>query len=269
VGTAESEPNDEITQANRLPARQTFRAYLGRRFDEQRSDADFYVLDNPGGRRRTVRIEVSAIPNMDIVFELYREGIHSPLLTADSGGIGHPEVVPNFVIEGSTYYLRVRELWESGRLPTENVSDPYEVRWRFVEPSGDEEREVNDSLELAEPIRVGETRRGFVGWGGDHDSYCLAAGASDVVARLEGVTTLDLVLQVVDRPSGRVSVVDHNGSGQGEVSEPIADAPAGATCFVVSAHRPKEGLGNDPDEAYVLRIEHGPGDANEDAEQDP
>ncbi len=256
-GTVEVEPNDTLAQANPLPPGATYRAYLGRRLDEQRSDADFYLLENPGGLRRTVRVEVTAIPNMDLVFEVFRAGIHSPLLVADSGGIGHPEVVPNFVIEGPTYYLRVRELWESGRLPTENVSDPYDVRWRFVTTEEGEEREVNDSLELAEEIRAGESRRGFVGWGGDHDSYCLAEDATDVVARLEGVSTLDLALQVVDRPSGRVSIVDENGLGQGEVSAPIAAASASATCFVVSAHRPKDGLGNDPDEAYVLHLEQG------------
>jgi hypothetical protein len=166
--------------------------------------------------------------------------------------------VPNFVIEGTTYYLRVRELWESGRLPTENVSDPYEVRWRFVTPEEEDEREVNDSIELAEPIRAGDTRRGYVGWGGDHDTYCMAADASNVVARLEGVSSLDVVLEVVERATNRVHTFDASPLGQGEVSDPIESAPSGAVCFVVSAHRPKESLGNDPDERYVLHLEHGP-----------
>lgn len=201
---------------------------------------------------------MSAIPNMDVVFEVFREGINSPLLLADSGGIGAPEVVPNFVIEGPRYYLRVRELWESGRLPTENVSDPYDVSWSFVTPDADDEREVNDSIELAEPIRVGDTRRGYVGWGGDHDSFCVAGEASNVVARVEGVASLDLVLEVVERDTSRVHTFDANPIGQGEVSAPIDSAPSGGVCFVVSAHRPKDGLGNDPDERYVLHVEHGP-----------
>ncbi len=256
--TTESEPTDTITDADRLPVSDRVTAYLGKRLDEQRSDADFYVLENPGGERRTVRIEVSAIPNMDLVFEVFREGINSPLLVADSGGIGMPEAVPNFVIEGTTYYVRVRELWESGRLPTENVSDPYEIRWQIVTPEEGDEREVNDSIELAEPIRVGDTRKGYVGWGGDHDTFCLDEDASNVVARVEGVASLDLALEVVERPTSRVHSYDANAVGQGEVSAPLEDAAAGAVCFVVSAHRPKEGLGNDPDERYVLHVEHGP-----------
>src|SRR5690606_4403593 len=255
IATRESEPNDLISQADPLPEGLRVEAYLGKRMNEEQSDADFYRLDNQGGARRTVRIEVTAIPNMDLVFELFREGISSPLLTADSGGMGAPEVVPNFVIEGPTYYLRVRELWESGRFPTENVSDPYTVRWSFVTPEADEEREVNDSLELAEPIRLGESRRGYIGWGGDEDSYCLAEDATSFVARVEAVSTLDLVLDVVDRASGYVRTVDQAPLGHGETSGVIERGAAGSLCLVVSARRPKESLGNDPDQPYVLHVE--------------
>lgn len=251
---AESEPNDTFAEADFLPEGVRFEAFLGKRLDEERSDADFYRIHNPGGARRVVRIEVTAIPNMDLVVEVFRDGITSPLLTADSGGMGWPEVVPNFAIEGEVYFLRVRELWESGRFPTENVSDPYTVRWSFVTPEEGDELEVNDSLELADGIAPGETRRGYVGWGGDADSYCVEEATDGVVAHLEGVRTLDLVLEVVDRSRGRVSVVNANGVGDGEVSEAVA-GEAGSLCFVVSARRPKEGLGNDPDERYALRLE--------------
>ncbi|HJL17669.1 MAG TPA: protein kinase [Sandaracinaceae bacterium LLY-WYZ-13_1] len=264
--TAETEPNDEIVDADPLPRETPFEAYLGERLDEQRSDADFYLLRNPGGERRTVRIAVSAIPNMDLTFEVYRDGISSPLLTADSGGMGQPEVVPNFVIEGPTYYVRVRELWESGRLPTENVSDPYAIEWSFVEPAEDDEREINDSLELAGTLGVGQSRRGYVGWGGDVDVYCLAEDATDVVARLEAVPSLDMILERVDRTTGRVARFDENRVGGDERTDAVARASAGQLCFEVSARRPKEALGNDPEQRYRLHLEHGAGDADEDAE---
>ena len=261
--TQEQEPNDELRTANPLAEGVTLTAYLGRRHDENRSDADIYLLRNPGGERRTVRIELGAVPNMDLVFEVFRDGITSPLLVSDSGSMGQPEAVPNFVIDGPKYYIRVRELWESGRLPTENVSDPYTLRWRVVTPEEGEEREVNDSLELGEPMRIGDTRRGYIGWGGDADVYCLAEDATDVVARVEGVATLDLVLESVDRTSGRVRSYDAHEVGEGELSDAVERASAGSLCFEVSAHRPKEGLGNDPDETYVLHFEHGSADADE------
>jgi len=259
VQTAEQEPNDELAQANELPAGATLTGHLGRRLDESRSDADIYLLRNPGGERRVVRIEVSGIPNMDITFELY-QGVSTsaPVLMADSGGIGQAEVVPNFVVHGNSYYLRVRELWESGRLPTENISDAYSVSWRFVEPEERDEREVNDSVELAGEISMNGTVRGFIGWGGDEDVFCLQTEASDVVARLEAVASLDLVLRRIDRATGRATTFDEHGAGQGEVTDALEHAGAGRLCFEVSANRPKEGLGNDSTERYVLHVEHGP-----------
>ncbi|MGE0788770.1 MAG: protein kinase [Sandaracinaceae bacterium] len=257
-GTTESEPNNALTEPDPLPEGVPFTAYLGQRLDEERSDADIYQLDNPGGERRVVRIEVSAIPNMDITFELYREGIVTPLLTADSGGIGQPEVVPNFVIDGPVYYLRVREFWESGRLPTENVSDPYTVSWRAAPPEEGDEREINDSIEHAGLLAVGQSVRGYIGWGSDEDVYCLDGDATDLVARLEGIPTLDLGLTRVTRATSQVRSFDTGGIGEGEQSDVLATATSGSVCFEVSAHRPKEGLGNDPENRYVLHLEHSP-----------
>ena len=79
-----------------------------------------------------------------------------------------------------------------------------------------------------------------------------------MIGRLEAVSTLDLVLEVVDRASGHVHRVDQNPSGHGEVSAPIPRTGARPLCFVVSARRPKVGVGNDPDERYVLHVEAAP-----------
>ncbi len=259
VSTSEREPNDELAEANVLPPAVELTAYLGERLDEERSDADIFELRNPGGARRVVRIDVGAIPNMDVTFELYREGITTaPLLVADSAGMGQPEAVPNFVIDGATYYLRVRELWESGRLPAENVSDPYTVAWRVVEPEHGDEIEVNDSIELAGTIAMNGAVRGFVGWGGDEDVFCLEGEATSVVARLEAVASLDLVLRRIDRTTGRATEFDAHGVGAGERTDALEHAPTGRYCFEVSAHRPKAGVGNDPEHRYTLRVEHGP-----------
>jgi serine/threonine-protein kinase len=253
--TEESEPNNVLTQADALPEGQALQAYLGKRIDEERSDADFYAIRNAAGTPRPIRIEVSAIPNMDLVVELFREGISTPVLIAGSGGVGMAEIVPNFVIDGATYYLRVREVWESGAWPTENVSDPYTVRWFGVTLEENDERELNDSLELADTIGVPGIRRGYIGWGGDQDGYCLDEDAMDIVARVEAPSTLDLVLEVVDRAKGRVTTIDANGVGEGEESSVIASGAAGSLCFVVSARRPPGQPANDPDQRYVLRVE--------------
>ncbi len=255
VPTVESEPNDEPAEADPLPAGVTVRGKLGRRQSVSIGDADVYVIDNPGGERRSIRIEVSELPNLDLVVDVVRAGIDAPVLSADSGGVGAPELVPNFPLSGSTYYLRVRERWVRGVFPIENVSDEYAIRWSFVTPGPEDEEEVNDSLELAGPVSVGVRRRGWIGWKGDVDTFCLAEDAVSVAASLDGVPGVDLVLRVVDRGTSTSRKIDARGAGEGERSEPIGRARAGETCFEISADDAEGSVASNADQAYVLRVD--------------
>ncbi|MGF1466281.1 MAG: protein kinase [Sandaracinaceae bacterium] len=251
--TAESEPNDGVGSADPLPPGVELRAYLGPRLAPDRGDEDVFVLSNPEGDRRVMRLEVSAVPNIDLLVEIYRAGLEQPLLALDSGPSGFAEAVPNLVVNGVTHYVRVRE--RDGRPhPTENVSDAYTIRWAFVDPGDDEEREVNDTVDRAEALAVGEERRGYVGWGGDRDVYCVAEDTPAVEARVSGVSTLDLLLEVTDGSGAAPRTVDQAGLGDGERSGPIQPARAGRTCVVVGAHRPKDGPGNDAASTYTIRF---------------
>src|SRR5690606_30286071 len=142
------------------------RARLGRRLSTTLSDADVFVVRNETGERRVFSFDVSGIPNMDIVVDVVRAGIERPVLRADSGGRGGRESVPNFVLENGVYYLRVRDTWMKGDYPTENVSDPYTIAGSFVTPGPEDEREVNESIELANTIELGARARGYIGWVG-------------------------------------------------------------------------------------------------------
>jgi hypothetical protein len=179
------------------------------------------------------------------------------VLTADSGGVGEPELVANFPLSGSRYYLRVRERWVRGTYPIENISDRYSVRWDMLEPGPNDEIEINDSLELAGGIRAGEWRRGFIGWKGDVDTYCLDDDAVSVVARVDAVPGMDVVLRAVERPSSTSTKIDEGGVGEPEITPPIGRARAGETCFEVSADTTEGGVSSSADEPYVLRIELG------------
>ena len=229
--------------------------YLGRRTSELMSDADVYAIVNPSGERRYVRVEVSAIPNMDIVVDIVRAGQSEPVLSADGARVGEGETVPAFPVRGADYLLRVRERWVTGVRATENVSDPYTIRWDFVIPEPDEEQEVNDALELAGPIRLGESKRGHIGWGGDVDSWCLDGEGGDVVATVTAVEGLNLVLTAVDRVTARRTRVDAGGAGEGEQSEPIRDAAQGRTCFLVEADATQDhGAASEPAARYTLTL---------------
>ncbi len=255
--TTEIEPNNEPATANLLVPGHPLTSYLGKRLSDAYSDADVYVLRNPGGRERYLRFSVSGLPNMDTVVDVVRAGNVTPVLRADVRGRGGAEEVPAFPMEGPTYYLRVREYWRAGEAPTENVSDPYTIEWSFVTPGPDEETEVNDSFELADEVRLGARRRGHIGWNDDHDVYCLAEDATNVRASVDGVEGLDLVLASTERSTGVETQADSAGPGVGETLPTIVDAPAHTTCFTVSATTERRGERASATRMYTLRIEHG------------
>jgi serine/threonine-protein kinase len=255
VPSSESEPNDDPNEADRLPHGVGVRGQIGKRQSGQIGDADVYVIDNPGGERRAIRVEVTEIPNMDIVVDVVRSGIETPVLSADSGGVGLPEVVPNFPLSGTRYYLRVRERWMRGEFPTENVSDTYVIRWTAIDPGPEDEVEVNDSLELAGSITLGSRRRGWIGWRGDIDTFCLDDDAVAVTASVSGVPGLDVVLRVVDRATSTSRKVDQGGPGEPEQSDTVGRARAGETCFEISAADVPGAAASNPDERWTLLVE--------------
>ena len=181
-------------------------------------------------------------------------------MVADSRGLGEGERLPNAPLEPWKYLIRVRERSVEGELPTENVSDAYYVRWRLLENDGDFEREFNDSLELAETLALGNERRGWIGWRGDVDTYCLSEDAERVVAQVSALAKVDLVLRVVDQRTDRSGKYDAKGAGRGETSKTWRNGEAGKLCVEVSADaRDERGHAAQPDETYGVRFITAPG----------
>ena len=259
-GPSESEPNHTAKEATRLPEDTELEAYLGQRVSEDSGDIDLFEIEHIGTQRRAAHIEVSSIPNMDVMVELLRPGQEEPFVVADSRGLGQGERLPNVPIEPGKYLIRVRERSAEGELPTENVSDEYYVRWRLLDDAGSFERELNDSLELAEPLELGTERRGWIGWRGDVDTYCLNENAESVVAQVSALAEVDLVLRVVDQRTDRSGKYDAKGAGRGETSKTWRNAEAGKLCVEVSADsRDERGRVAQPDETYGVRFITAPG----------
>jgi serine/threonine-protein kinase len=254
VSRSEREPNDEPSAANPLPRDFAMRGLLGKRQSRLVGDTDVYVIENAGGERRFISFSVTGLPNMDIAVDLVKSGIETPALVADSTRVGGPEAVPNFPLGGATYYLRVREVREAGSLPTENVSDEYSISWSYVDVDTGHEREVNDSLELAETIAVGVPRRGYVGWEGDEDIYCAEADGPRVTVSLEAVPDVDLVLRVVDRVTASSTKIDTGNVGQPESTSGVGPLRRNTTCFEVSADIGGVGASSNPEAEYTLRL---------------
>jgi serine/threonine-protein kinase len=251
--TFEREPNDLASQANELPSGQEHTGYLGRRQSPERSDADLWLLRNPGGRARPVSIMWSGIANMDTVLEVFRGTQSEPVLIVDNTGIGGGENVPNFALVDAVYYVQVREKWVPGRSPTENVSDEYRIRWDEQHLLPGDEREINDTHALAERIEEGEARQGFIGWAGDVDVYCAASDIERAIVILESTPRLDVKLQVEERHTDRMRIIDESSTG-GTERVPLSDVRAGSTCLYVSAREREGAAMSDASERYSLRI---------------
>lgn len=259
-GPEENEPNHSVKDATALPENVEMEAYLGQRLSEDSGDVDLFEIEHVGARRRAVNIEVTSIPNMDVVVEVQREGHTEPLVVADSLRLGQGERLPNVPIEPGKYLIRVRERRIEGALPTENVSDEYYIRWRLLEQDRTFESELNDSLELAEPLALGSERRGWIGWRGDVDTYCLSEDAERVVAQVSALAEVDLVLRVVDQRTDRSGKYDDKGAGRGETSKTWRNAKAGKLCVEVSADvRDDRGREAQPDATYGVRFITPPG----------
>jgi len=259
-GPSEKEPNHSPKNATRLVEDVEMEAYLGQRLSEVTGDVDLFEIEHLESERRAAEIEVSSIPNMDVLVELLKPDREEPLIASDSRGLGQGERLPNVPIEPGKYLIRVREKSVEGELPTENVSDEYYVQWRLLDDDTNFERELNDSLELAEPLALGTERRGWIGWPGDVDTFCLSDDAERVIAQVSALAEVDLVLRVVDRRTNRSGKYDDKGAGRGETSKTWRNAEAGTLCVEVSADpRDERGHLAQPDETYGVRFIGAPG----------
>jgi eukaryotic-like serine/threonine-protein kinase len=229
VPDEESEPNNEPAQANPVASGKPVRGQLGKRLNREQSDRDFFRI--PRGVRpdegRTISAKVSGIANMDLTLELY-DAKGQRLAHADGAGPGGAESLPNVHVDGQEYYLCVREVWVSGRPPTENVTDWYSLQVDWTPVSKSEEVEPNDSVETATPLPVGGSRKGYLGKRADVDHFRLAgtpggkvsvesSGVPGLVLRLRlwqpGPAQRDVDARLVAAPKGAL-VAESPGPGQ-------------------------------------------------------
>ncbi len=257
MSTTETEPNNELAEATPLREGAVLSAFIGRREGPQVGDYDIYEIRNPGGDRRFFSFQVTGIPNIDLVVDVVRAGVAQPVLALDSGTIGDAEALPAFPINAPTYYLRVGESPRGRAFPTENVSDQYQISWRFVQPAETDEHEINDSLELAEAIRAGQPRRGYIGWANDVDLFCADADAAAGHVTVSGIAGMDLVLRIVDRSVGQSTKLDAAAEGEGESSAVLRPIRARQTCFEVSADLTGSTNRASATTPYELRFEEG------------
>jgi eukaryotic-like serine/threonine-protein kinase len=198
--SVEDEPNHELATANRIAAGASVRGRLRKRIDPTHGDQDVYRIETGGTTTKPVRISatLTPLPNIDVALVLY-DASGKVLAVADNTGVGQPEALPNLGVSAAWIYATVKESNENAPpVPTENVSDEYELTVQVAPPSPDEELEPNDVDSDATPIHAASPVHATLGRLGDVDRFRFdgAAVAYDVV--VEGAGEAPVQLRVGD-----------------------------------------------------------------------
>jgi hypothetical protein len=169
----EKEPDDDLAHAQPLELGKGITGTLAPAHlvkGKPQSDEDFYTWTEggtPGADGgvsfHQARISLSAVANVDLILEAL-DGDGKRLLVASEGGAGEPEVLPNLAVDpGHTYYLRVRGT------PVTAESAPYRLTMVTTVPTGQAEREPNDTAAQATELSMMSQVSGFYGKKHDED----------------------------------------------------------------------------------------------------
>lgn len=222
----EREPNHDVATATEVPFGRKVTGTLGRRISKERGDQDNFLItipEQPGKERTTVRLFLSALPNMGLCAFIFQKGVESPQEQFCSGVHGRGIEVKALELRPGPYLFAIRQdlnQYALGEAPLmhENVSDTYTLSVEASSSADTWEVEPNrhessaDMLSLAENPEI----RGTLGTMKDRDVVC-AKGASFgkfVITDAEGgKRPIHAALQVtpVGGPGDQIPVRVHGG----------------------------------------------------------
>ena len=208
--TEEREPNDEPATANRIAAGTQVTGYLGRRIAANVGDRDTYRVEFPTGGRRVVTVTASGLPNIDLTLSVSdSRGSHA--VTIDEGGIGEAEAMHRRSIDGSLLVTIGQAGPIDGKLPVENVSDPYTLT--VTEERLDGEAEPNNIEADANPLVLSEQLRGYLDTREDIDllRWMGSDGSYNVTVHSDGLPVVWQTANGVQRTAGFAQVELHRG----------------------------------------------------------
>ncbi|MDR2733526.1 MAG: hypothetical protein LBC99_02640 [Spirochaetota bacterium] len=208
----EREPNDTPSEATPIYAGKTIEGRYSPVSNPisvfgDGAERDFYQYVNDSTNRVMLELEVSGVPDVDAVIEIYNEEGRISR-TIDAEGVHYGEASGQLGLEPSmtcTFALRAKT-----RQGNPYVS--YRLRARVTEADLRTEFEPNDNAETANLLTAGEATRGRIFPEGDVDYYKLllpAAGRYTISARLAPDGDADLALELMDK-EGRVLLTADN-----------------------------------------------------------
>jgi serine/threonine protein kinase len=178
----EREPNDTIERANRIG--HNVRGFIGKRISATEGDKDYFRFDGSG--RRVISVIVTGLPNVDITLSV--DDTSGRSTSIDEGRIGQGEAIHRRMIDGPVLVGVGQTLAKDQKLPTENVSDAYELT--IVEELADAgEIEPNNMEADATALVPTYELRGYLDTTTDVDllRWTGETGTYIVVVRADGV----------------------------------------------------------------------------------
>lgn len=263
----EKEPNDDPATAAPLAG-----GVKGTLDGEADVDA-FSIAPTEAGM---IEAQVSGVEGVDLKLEL-RDHRFALVLTADRGGAGVAERLPNAPVDKGTYLLVVREIpRKKPRKPAKDAgaagrvgpSAPYQLTASVLPaPAAGAEREPNDDDGTATELALGENATGWIGWGGDLDTWKLAIeglsegnGLDLAVGAVEGTA---LTLEVTDA-AGRSLMKSTGAAGEAVALKSLAPR---ITPGMAAVHHVRiSGKPANPEQTYTLTIASRLLDLDEEAE---
>jgi len=203
----ESEPNDQLEQANEIRLGETVEGFF-----QEKNDDDWYklVIDKPG--KNIIRIDLSGVSEVNVRLAIYDEAEHR-LKRTNATRKGGPEAITNFGVSQGIYFINVY----GGDI---NDKDPYTLSTQLIGPWEEgQEFEPNDQREQANEIRLGETVKGLFQPEDDPDWFKLVidrSGKSIFRVDLSGVPGVNSKLNIHDSQGSRIKRLNMRSHGEPE-----------------------------------------------------
>jgi hypothetical protein len=232
----ESEPNDRREQANEIHLGKTIEGFF-----QKKGDQDWYKLVVDKSGKNIIRIDLSAVPDVNVRLTFYNEK-GSQLKSANFTQKGEPEKMVNLgVIEG-IYYINAYGF-------EANDKDKYILSTKLIAPWEEgQEFEPNDRREHANEIRLDESITGLFQVKNDPDWYKLTVdlpGKNIIRIDLSSVPGVNSTLYLLDSRGRRIKSANMRGEGE---AEEIINFGVTEGVYYISVNASK----NNEDERYML-----------------
>ncbi len=204
---SESEPNNSQEQANEIRLGQSIQGLF-----QPKDDEDWYKLVNSQSGRNIIRIDLTGVAGVNSYLEIYNEK-EEKLKESDTGDDGEAEAIINFGVTEGIYYIMVSGFQR-------NEKDKYTLSTKLLSPWQEgQEFELNDELEQANEIKLGQSIEGYFQPKGDKDWYKFVvsqSGKNIIRIDLTGVAGVNSYIEIYNEKGERLKESDTGGDGEGE-----------------------------------------------------